>query len=65
MRLVVDLAKCRRSGQCVYMHPKLFKSADDGVPIVLVDQLTREQQEDAEDAVDLCPGGAIALMQDV
>lgn len=63
MRLVVDLDKCRRSGQCAYMHPELFKSADDGAPIVLVEQPSEEQQEDAEDAADLCPGGAIALIQ--
>ena len=64
MRLVVDHNKCRRSGQCAYMHPELFKSDADGAPIVLVEQPSPEQREDAEDAVDMCPGGAIALLDE-
>ncbi|MGE0821464.1 MAG: ferredoxin [Candidatus Binatia bacterium] len=64
MRLVVDHNKCRRTGQCVYLHPELFEADSDGSPIVLVEQPGDELREAAEEAVDLCPSGAIMLVEE-
>jgi ferredoxin len=64
MRLVVDPKKCRRSGQCTYLHPELFTVAADGFPVVKVEQPSGEAVEAAEDAADLCPGGAIQLVEE-
>lgn len=61
MRLVIDYKRCRRTGQCSYLHPELFKSDADGAPIILVEQPDGELLAAAEDAIDLCPSGAIAL----
>jgi ferredoxin len=64
MRLVVDQKKCRRSGQCAYLHPELFTIAADGFPVVQVEHPSEEAREAAEEAVELCPGGAIALVEE-
>ena len=42
MRLVVDYKKCRKAGQCSYLHPELFKTDDSGAPVVLVEHLWRD-----------------------
>jgi ferredoxin len=64
MRLVVDHNKCRRTGQCSYLHPELFKADTDGSPIVLVEQPDGKLREAAEEAVELCPSGAISLVEE-
>jgi ferredoxin len=64
MRLVVDHNKCRRTGQCSYLHPELFKADTDGSPIVLVEQPDEKLCEAAEEAVELCPSGAISLVEE-
>jgi len=64
MRLVIDHGKCRRTGQCSYLHPELFKADVDGSPIVLVEYPGEELREAAEEMVELCPSGAISLIED-
>ena len=64
MRLVINYKKCRRAGQCSYLHPELFKVDGAGAPVVLVEHPGEEQREAAEEAVDLCPNGAISFEQD-
>lgn len=64
MRLVIDRGRCRRTGQCSYLHPELFKAGEDSSPIVLVKHPGEELREAAEDAIDLCPSGAISLVED-
>ena len=63
MRLEINHNKCRRTGQCVYLHPELFKAEADGSPIVLLAHPGEELREAAEEAVDLCPSGAITLVE--
>jgi ferredoxin len=65
MRLTVDRNVCMRSGQCSYLHPELFREDDDGFPIVLVEHPEGEQLAAAEDAAELCPSGAIRLVEEV
>ena len=64
MRLMVDHNKCRRTGQCSYLHPELFKADSDGMPSVLVEQPGENLRAAAEEAVELCPSGAITLVED-
>ena len=64
MRLVIDHRRCRKTGQCSYLHPELFKAGEDGSPIVLVEHPGEELREAAEEAVELCPSGAISLVED-
>jgi ferredoxin len=64
MQLVIDHNRCRRTGQCSYLHPELFKADTDGSPIVLVECPGEELREAAEEAVELCPSGAISLLEE-
>jgi ferredoxin len=64
MRLVIDYKKCLKSGQCSYLHAELIKADQDGTPRVIVDKIGDDLREAAEDAVDLCPSGAIALVEE-
>lgn len=64
MHLVVDYKKCRRAGQCSYLHPELFRVDEGGAPVVVVEHPDDESREAAEEAIELCPNGAIALRED-
>lgn len=61
MKLAIDLKKCARTGQCYYMHPELVCRGADDWPEVIVSEPAAAQREAAEDAVDLCPQGAVVL----
>lgn len=61
MKLTIDRDSCLRSGQCIYLHPELFREGDDHVPVVLVEHPEGKQLEDAEEAADICPASAILL----
>ena len=61
MKIVLNRAKCLRSGQCTYLHPKLFKESEDGYPVILVDEVPDDLKAEADDAAEICPSGAIDL----
>jgi ferredoxin len=63
MRLVIDYQKCRKSGQCSYLHAELITADPDGRPRVIVETISDEFREAAEDVVDICPSGAIVLKE--
>ncbi len=63
MKIVINQAKCLRSGQCTYLHPKLFKEGEDGYPIILYEEVPDELKDEAEDAADICPSGCIDLVE--
>ena len=65
MRLVIDYKKCLKSGQCSYLHSELITASTDGTPRVITEQIEESLRDAAEDVVDLCPSGAIALKEDV
>jgi ferredoxin len=64
MRLVINYNKCLKSGQCSYLHAELIKADHDGTPRVIVEKIGDDLREAAEDAVDLCPSGAITLQDE-
>ena len=65
MKLKVEYEKCTKSGECYYNHPTLFKVGDDGFPVVLVSELTTDQlKAEAEQAADVCPEGAILIVEE-
>lgn len=63
MRLVIDYQKCRKSGQCSYLHPELITADPDGTPRVVIEAIDGVLREAAEDAVDICPSGAILVVE--
>jgi len=65
MRITIDFDKCYMSGECCYNHPRLFKLGDDGFPVVLMENPQTEQEKlEAEQALEVCPAGAIAIEDD-
>ncbi|MCY3663846.1 MAG: ferredoxin [bacterium] len=59
-RLWIDDA-CITACQCVLIDPELFGFDDDGVTVVLVDEVPGDKLPSASAAVDNCPIGAIHL----
>ena len=64
MRLLINYKKCRRAGQCSYLHPELFQIDQAGAPVVLVERPAEEPRDAAEEAVELCLNGAISIIED-
>lgn len=66
MKLVIDLDKCYKSGECYYNHPELFAMDDEGFPQVQVDALNdAELHTHAEQAIEVCPAQAISIQEAV
>lgn len=64
MKIEFDRRSCVKSGQCSYLHPELFERDDEDFPVATVKQISAELIEGAEEAVELCPASAIALVED-
>ncbi|MCY3505325.1 MAG: ferredoxin [Gemmatimonadetes bacterium] len=64
MKLTVNLDRCIKAAECSTYHAELFAAQEDGFPVVIVEEPEGDQVEDAEDAVRVCPGNAIALIDD-
>ena len=65
MRVVVNLEKCEKSGECYYNHPSLFKVDDDGFPVVQVETLDSEDlKQEASEAAAVCPVVAIEVVEE-
>ena len=64
VKIEIDLKVCLKSGQCSYLHPKLFGRDDDDFPVAKIDEPDAELIEGAEQAVELCPAGAIAIVDE-
>ena len=61
--LKIDESLCIRSGECYYNHPDLIRMNADGTPhIVTAVIATDRQRVEAEQAIEVCPGRAIALV---
>jgi ferredoxin len=65
LKLRVDTRRCYKSGECYYNHPELLAAGDDGYPRVLVPVLeTQRQRHEAEQAIEVCPAQALALVNE-
>ncbi|TCP48634.1 ferredoxin [Tamaricihabitans halophyticus] len=57
-----DTNVCIGAGMCALTAPEVFdQSEDDGTVILLTDSPTAEQLAIVEEAVNLCPSGALSL----
>lgn len=65
MKIKADTDVCIGAGQCALVAPELFdQSDDDGTVIVLNETPSEDQRAKAEEAVSLCPSGALSLEED-
>ena len=60
-KVVVDRAICLKAGQCYYLQPGVFRADLQGWPEIVVEHPEGDELEAAEDAVEICPSGAITV----
>ena len=61
MRIQIDLKKCKKSGQCYYMHPGLIQRGEGNLPVVIGAEVPANMEAAADELLDVCPTGAIDL----
>ena len=64
MKVHADRDVCIQAGNCVMVADSLFGQDDDGIVVVLVDDIPAEEQDKAREAVKLCPSQALTITQD-
>jgi len=62
VRIVVDFDRCQGNANCMDKAPAVFEVLVDGTLVVLVDEPPEEQRFNVEEAVRLCPTGAIKVV---
>lgn len=62
LKIVIDRDRCTGLGMCEAEAPDLFEVSDDGSLVILADQPSDEQREQAEAACESCPTEALSLV---
>lgn len=64
MKVELEADKCVASGQCVLAAMDVFDQDDDGIAILLEEQVgDGSRLDDVKEAVALCPAAAIRLVE--
>ncbi|MER6492859.1 ferredoxin [Streptomyces griseorubiginosus] len=63
MKVELDADKCVASGQCVLAAMDVFDQDDDGIAILLEEQVGDDRLDDVKEAVAVCPAAAIRLVE--
>ncbi|MGV0836316.1 ferredoxin [Mycolicibacterium thermoresistibile] len=63
MRVVADRDVCIQAGNCVMAAGAVFDQDDDGIVVVLVDEVPADEEANVRQAVDLCPSQALRLAE--
>ena len=64
MRVVGDDDLCIGAGVCVLTTEVVFEQDDDGIVVVLTEEVPEAEIDRVRDAVKLCPSGALKLTVD-
>ena len=64
MKVHADRDVCIQAGNCVMVADSLFDQDDDGIVVVLVDEIPADEEDKAREAVKLCPSQALTIKQD-
>lgn len=62
MRVHADRDVCIGAGMCVMTNDVMFDQDDEGIVLVLAEEVPPDQEKRVRDAVKLCPSGALALL---
>lgn len=63
MRVRADRDVCIGAGVCVMNSEAVFDQDDDGIVVLLVDDVPSAEQDNARKAVQLCPSGALNIVE--
>lgn len=63
MHIEADQDSCITAGNCVMVADALFDQDDDGIVVVLTDEVPADEENHARQAVQLCPAAALKLVE--
>ncbi len=63
MKVTADRDVCISAGNCVMTADAVFDQDDDGLVVVLVDEVPEEQEANVREAVRLCPSQALRIVE--
>ena len=63
MKVEADRDVCIQAGNCVMVADSLFDQDDDGIVVVLVDEIPSGAEDKAREAVRLCPSQALTVAE--
>lgn len=61
VRVEADRDVCIQAGNCVMVADAVFDQDDDGIVVVLVDDVPASEEDHAREAVKLCPSQALRI----
>ena len=61
MTVIVNRDACIGCGACAAICDSVFEIDDEGISTVVDENVSEENQEEIQDAVDSCPTGAIEV----
>ena len=61
MKVEADRDLCISAGNCVMSAPAVFDQDDDGIVVLLVDEVPDGEEAHVRDAVKLCPAEALRI----
>jgi ferredoxin len=61
VKVHADREVCIQAGNCVMVAGEVFDQDDDGIVVVLVEDVTDAELDHAREAVKLCPSQALRL----
>ena len=59
--MIADRDACIGSGNCMMVSEELFDADDDGVVVLLAEDVPESEEDHAREAVRLCPASALRL----
>ena len=62
MKVEADRDVCIQAGNCVMVADAVFDQDDDGIVVVLVDEIPEGEVDHAREAVKLCPSQALRIV---
>ncbi|KWX66185.1 ferredoxin [Mycobacterium sp. NAZ190054] len=62
-KVVADRELCIQAGNCVMVAGDVFDQDDDGIVVILDEEVTGDAAERAREAVKLCPASALGLQE--
>ena len=64
MKIRADRNICIGAGMCVMTAAAVFDQDDQGIVVVLAEDVTAEANQRVQEAVNLCPSGALRTTSD-
>lgn len=64
MRVAGDREICMAAGVCVMTADAVFDQDDDGIVVLIAEQVPAGSESVARNAVRMCPSGALRIIED-